>query len=102
MSGGGRKRRSAEEIAELMAGYERSGLARREYCRGLGIAVTTFDYYRHRWSRSRQLVPVEIGESPASGGGGMTLVLVNGRRIEVTGNFVETALQRLLRVAERT
>ena len=86
-----------------MAGYERSGLGRREYCRRRGIAVTTFDYHRHRWNRSRQLVPVEIAAGPVdSGSGAITLVLANGRRIEVAGDFAEAALARLLRVAERT
>jgi hypothetical protein len=84
-----------------MAGYERSGLARREYCRRRGVPVTTFDYYRLRWNRKTRLVPVEISAEPGHAGSVMTLILANSRRIEVSPDFAEAALARLLRVAER-
>jgi hypothetical protein len=98
-----RKRgRSAEEIATIMTGYEQSGLTRREYCQQRGIPLTTFDYYRHRRKkkvRKPGLVAVKIvtSELPLLP---MTVVLHNGRRIEVGGGFAETELARLLRLVE--
>ena len=97
MSRGSRKRRrSTEEIAELMAGYERSGLARREYCRRRGISVTAFDYYRHRWNRNRQLVPVEMAEAPVGGGGSITLVLAKRTTMPATLPELETERRKIL------
>ena len=94
-----RPKRSAEEIGELLAGYERSGLTRGEYCQQRGIAVSTFDYYRQRRRKLARtaLVPVEVREEPL----GLMLVLANGRRIEVLRGFAEGELVRLLHVAER-
>lgn len=91
--------RREEEIAELLAGYERSGLTRREYCEQSGVPVTTFDYYRRSRSKRTALVPVRV--EPASGPSLLTLVCANGRRIEVPSQFSEDGLLRLLRVAER-
>ena len=84
-----------------MTGYEQSGLSRREYCRRRGIAVTTFDCHRLRWNRSSKLAPVTIREAPGAAGA-IALILANGRRIEVAGDFAEAVLARLLLVAERT
>jgi hypothetical protein len=98
-----RKRgRSTEEIAAMMTGYEQSGLTRREYCQQRGIALSTLDYYRHRRKkkvRNPGLVAVKIvaSEQPSSP---MTVILGNGRRIEVGRGFAETELARLLRVVE--
>ena len=98
-------RRSAEEVARLVAGYERSGMTRREYCQRHGIPLTTLDYYRRRElereRRQARLVPVSIANPetrPAAGG--FTVVLGNGRRIEGGWGFAEADLARLLRVAE--
>lgn len=91
--------RSEEEIGELLAGYERSGLTRREYCRQRNLPVTTFDYYRRSRSNRAALVPVRM--EPPTGPSLLTLVCANGRRIEVPSQFSEDGLLRLLRVAER-
>jgi hypothetical protein len=91
--------RREEEIAELLAGYERSGLTRREYCEQSGVPLTTFDYYRRSRSKRAALVPVRV--EPPSGPSVLTLVCTNGRRIEVPNHFSEDGLLRLLRVAER-
>lgn len=93
--------RSEQEIGELLAGYERSGLTRREYCEQRGVAVTTFDYYRRSRAKrvSPVLVPVRV--EPATSENALTLVCLNGRRIEVPSHFSEDGLLRLLRVAER-
>ena len=93
--------RSEEEIGELLAGYERSGQTRREYCEQRGVAVTTFDYYRRSRAKgaSAALLPVRVEPAPSQNA--LTLVCANGRRIEVPSHFSEDGLLRLLRVAER-
>ena len=104
--------RSPEAIAAMMTGYEQSGLTRREYCRRQGVPLSTFDYYRQRGGNkppSPALVEVKIEEgaqpqersrqgavAPA-----LTVVLSNGRRIEVRPGFTEAELARLLHVVER-
>ena len=93
---------SAAEGARLLAGYEHSGLTRRDYCKQVGIPVTTLDYYRRRQARRfpAPLIPVKVLESAR--GTGFALVLSNGRRIEGDWGFGEKELARLVRVAEQT
>lgn len=93
--------RSEKEIVALLAGYERSRQTRREYCEEQGIPVTTFDYYRRSRAKrvSAALLPVHV--EPATSQNELTLVCLNGRRIEVPSQFSEDGLLRLLRVAER-
>jgi hypothetical protein len=92
--------RSEAEIAALMSGYDRSGLTRREYCRREGVALTTLDYYRHQRKKRKgpALVAVKLIEPQRETA--MSLVLRNGRRIEVHAGFAETELAKLVRVAE--
>lgn len=92
---------SAAEAARLLSGYDRSELTRREYCEQVGIPVTTLDYYRRRHAKANEesLRPVEIVNQAS--GGGFTVALSNGRRIEGGWNFDEHGLARLLRVAEQ-
>ena len=91
--------RSKEEIRRIVEGLAKSGMTRREYCARHGIAVTTLDYWRRtRLRRKSKLVRVAVEE--AQSGTGFALVLANGRRIESSWSFAESALQRLIRVAE--
>ena len=102
------QRRGLEEVEELLRGYEESGLPRQEYCRQVGIPVTTFDYYRQREARKAaagkrapaRLVKVKVEESPEPARGVFTLVLGNRRRIETGWNFAEAELSRLIRIVE--
>lgn len=82
----------------MVAGYEESGLTRRTYCERRGIALTTLDYYRRRRRMEPGWVAVEVEREPAWST--MTVVLGNGRRIEVSGDFAETTLARLVRTVE--
>lgn len=93
--------RSEEEIGELLAGYERSGVTRREYCQQHGVPVTTFDYYRRSRSKSAKPALVRVRMAPAASQSLLTVVCANGRRIEIPSQFSEDELLRLLRVAER-
>ena len=92
-----KRRRSGAEIAALVAGYEEGGLTRREYCERHGVALTTLDYYRRRGETVAGLVEVGRGARAST----MTVILGNGRRIEVSGEFAEAELARLLRTVER-
>ena len=94
-----KRRRSGAEIAALVAGYEEGGLTRREYCERHGVALTTLDYYRRRGETVAGLVAVEVGRGARAST--MTVILGNGRRIEVSGEFAEAELARLLRTVER-
>jgi hypothetical protein len=96
-------RRSEKEIATLVAGYERSGLTRRQYCERTGLALTTLDYYRQKRSKRKSpgMVAVRLTPGEARPAPGIALVLRNGRRIEISGEIVEAELAKLVRVAEQ-
>jgi hypothetical protein len=94
----------------LVAEYEASGLSRRSFCTARGLAVATLDLYRKRASHGSvrpQLVAVEIERGSnavreqAPGSSLLTVVLGNGRRIEVGGAFDAGLLSELLVVLER-
>ncbi len=102
------QKRSAEEVGQWLRGYQESGLPRQEYCRQLGIPVTTFDYYRQRKGRKAaadkraavKLVKVEV-KAPVEGMQSVfAVVLRNGRRIESAGNWTDAELARLIRIVE--
>ena len=93
-------RRSEAEIAGLIAGYERSGLTRREYCQREGVALGTLDYYRHKGSRRKSGRLIAVRLATPSMTAALTLVLGNGRRIEIGGGIDEGELAKLVRVAE--
>jgi len=96
------QKRSTEEIARLLEGYEASGLTRTEYCRREGIAATTLDYYRRRKARKEKgrLVKVVVKTELAGPHSVFVLVLANGRRIESGWKFGEAELARLIRICE--
>lgn len=80
----------------MVDGYATSGMTRREYCANNGIAVSTFDY----WRLKRKPKLVEVAIERQTSGGGFTLTLANGRRIESSWLFVEADMARLIRAAE--
>ncbi len=96
-----------EEIERLVSDYRASGLTRREFCERHAMKTAALDYYQRRLARKarRKLVKVTVSNvsvQPASvDGGGFTLVLANGRRIESGWNFGEPELARLIGIAER-
>ena len=101
------QRRSAEEVEQWLRGYEESGLRRAEYCRQLGIPVTTFDYYRQREKRkaaarrtaTARLVRVKV-DAAAEARTMFTIVLHNGRRIETNAKLGEEEMRRVIRIVE--
>ena len=100
------RRRRAE--ADLVAAeYESSGVGRKEFCQRKGIAINTLARYVTRRRREQppnppaaRWVAVEVSE-PRSGGAGLTVVVCNGRRIEVGCEFDAGTLRRLLPVLEQ-
>ena len=94
------RRRSEEEIEQVLEQYRASGLTQIEYCRQTGMVLSTLGRYLRRRNRPEQhLVKVEL-ESAAEGATGFALVLGNGRRIESGWGFGEAELVRLIRIAE--
>jgi hypothetical protein len=94
----GKQTARAAEMRRVVAEYESSGQARREFCEGRGITLTTFDYWRRIHARRSKLVQVEV--TAPEPGPGFTLSLANGRRIDCSWRFAEGELARLIRVAE--
>ena len=103
------RRRSRQEVEQLVTEYESSGLSRSEFCRERGLSLSTLSRYRERRARQTPtgrngLVAVEVsGRAPASiaaTGSALAVVLSGGRRIEVGRGFDASALAQLVRVLE--
>ena len=97
-----------------MDAFEAGRLRRREFCVKHGVALSTLDFWRKRRRQERgvvasggsRLVAVELAGlsertriEPA--GGGLAVVVSQGRRIEVSRGFDAATLERLLDVLER-
>lgn len=94
------KRRSAEEIEQLLQQYRTSGLTQIEYCRQAGVALSTLGrHLRRHEGNGQRFIRVRMG-SASEPDRGFVLVLGNGRRIESGWRFGDAALARLIRVAE--
>jgi hypothetical protein len=94
------RRRSEEEIEQVLEQYRASGLTQIEYCRQTGVVLSTLGRYLRRRNRAEQhLVKVEL-DSAGEAATGFALVLGNGRRIESGWGFGEAELVRLIRIAE--
>ena len=89
--------RSKHEIRDMVDGFAKSGMTRREYCKKHNIGMRTLDYWRRVQKSKPKLVEVAIEAQPM---GGFTLVLVNGRRIESSWKFAEAELIWLIRAGE--
>ena len=104
-----RRRRNRQEVEQIVAEYESSGLSRIEFCRERGLGLSTLGRYRSRRERqaptgSSGLLAVEVsGRAPAAiaaTGSAWAVVLRGGRRIEVGRGFDTGALEQLMRVLE--
>jgi hypothetical protein len=94
------RRRSAEEIQQIVEQFRASGLSQMEYCRQTGTVLSTLGRYVRRIERPEQrLVRVKV-EAPPEPGSGFVLMLGNGRRIASGWGFGDAELARLIRVAE--
>ena len=104
-----RRRRSRQEVEQVVAEYESSGLSQIEFCRERGVALSTLGRYRSRQGReaaagSNALLAVEVcgrAAAPiAATSSVLAVVLRSGRRIEVGRGFDTGALEQLVRVLE--
>jgi hypothetical protein len=96
------RRRSEEEVAQVVQQYRASGLSQREFSQQTGIKLSTLGRYVRRGDRSeapQQLLRVKL-EAAAGPDSGFVLILDNGRRIASGWTFCDAALTRLIRVAE--
>jgi hypothetical protein len=94
------RRRTSEEIQQVVEQYRASGLSQIEYCRQTGTVLSSLGrYLRLMKSPEQQLVRVKI-EAPPEPGTGFVLLLGNGRRISSGWAFGDSELARLIRVAE--
>src|SRR5579863_8287299 len=117
MSGAGSgavQRRSRAELEALVAEYAASGLSRKAFCSGRGLAVATLDVYRRRVRKAQlgdgvrdgALLRVEVLEPGTKTGRsdgdaqsyGLTVLLANGRRIEIGRDFDPRVLEQIVAV----
>ena len=109
---GARRRRTAAEAAQLVAEYEASPLSKRDFCRERGVAMSTLEAYRSgrrlgtaARPKTARWMEVEVQEAQppqtTAAGGGLTVVLAQGRRIEVNRGFDAATLAQLLSLLER-
>jgi transposase-like protein len=94
-----RRRRTAQEIEELLERYQTSGMTRIAYCQQVGIALSTLGRYLRQHSCGQGLVRVNL-DAATEPHRSFVLVLSNGRRIESGWQFPDDDLARLIRVAE--
>ena len=94
------RRRTSEEIQQIVEQYRASGVSQIEYCRQTGTVLSSLGrYLRLMKCPEQQLVRVKI-EAPSEPGTGFVLTLGNGRRIASGWGFGDDELARLIRVAE--
>lgn len=99
-TGGMARRRSSEEIQEVVEQFRASGLSQMEYCRQTGVVLSSLGrYLRRTTSPDQRLVQVKM-EAPPEPGTGFVLMFGNGRRIASGWRFGDAELTRLIRVVE--
>ena len=105
------KRRTREEIREIVAEFATSGMPQSEFCGSRGISRSTLDRHLrkqraqdHGSSAGNRLLAVEIrtaSGSSASTSSGLVVGLTSGRRVEVNRGFDAATLERLLTVLDK-
>ncbi len=112
------RRRGSQEIARLAALYRKSGMGRSEFCRSHGMALSTLARHLEKQAREQRLsaneaaagesrlIAVELAAVSASAATGkqhspLTVLLSNGRRVEVGSGIDAATLGELVSVLER-
>jgi hypothetical protein len=107
---GTRRRRSRAEVELLVAEYESSEMSRKAFCAGRGLAVATLDLYRKQMRQSQagpRLVAVELSPTAAvpvshpPATSAISVVLANGRRIELGASVDRALLRELIGIVEQ-
>ena len=109
------RRRTREEIQQLVAEFISSGMRRTEFCRSRGLSFGTLNRHLKKQRRKRKsrrassvgrLVPVELAarKSPTQHEPSCSLavVLSGGSRIEVHPDFDANTFERLVSALERS
>jgi hypothetical protein len=105
------KRRTREEIRQIVAEFATSGMQQSEFCGSRGISRSTLDRHLRKQRAQDQgsrggnrWLAVEIrresGRS-ASSSSGLVVGLTSGRRIEVNRGFDAATLEGLLTVLDK-
>jgi hypothetical protein len=107
------KRRTRQEIRQIVSEFATSGMRQSEFCGSRGISRNTLDRHlkkqraRDQGSRSgNRLLAVEIrtargSSASSSSSSGLVVGLSSGRRIEVNQGFDGATLERLLTVLDK-
>ena len=105
------KRRTGEEIRQMVAEFATSGMQASEFCRSRGISRSTLDRHLRKQRAQDQggraghrflAVEVRAGNGSSAGNsGGLVMALSSGRRIEVNRGFDAATLERLLMVLDK-
>ena len=110
--GTSRRRRTREEVRQLVSAFQPSGLRAREFCQRHGLALSTLR--RHLKCAGAGSGPAQpavrfvavklngaaAASKPAPTPAGLEVVLAGGRRIGVAPGFDERTLGRLVRALE--
>jgi len=101
-----RKRRSAEEIEQIVSAFHASGETQRAFARSRRLSPATLSHWVRRAEKSGMgkpetaIVPVRVVDAKAVAGEPFEVVLANDRVIRVAPDFDAAALARLLAVVE--
>jgi hypothetical protein len=105
------KRRTREEVRQIVAEFATGGMQQGEFCGSRGISRSTLDRHLRKQRAQDQasragnrLLAVEIrtaSGSSASTSSGLVVGLTSGRRIEVNRGFDGATLERLLTVLDK-
>jgi hypothetical protein len=104
-----RRRRNRQEVEQLVAEFESSGLNRSEFCQERRLALSTLARYRRGREQqtptgSNTLLAVEVSSRSAGPAAAtcsaLAVVLRSGRRVEVGRGFDARTLEQLVHVLE--
>jgi transposase-like protein len=105
------RRRTREEIRQILAEFATGGMQQSDFCRTRGISRSALDRYLRKQrmqnqgnGTSTQLLAVELETahgSLSSNSGGLVVALESGRKIEVHRGFDVPTLERLVSILER-
>ena len=113
------RRRTREQWQDIVDGWPKSGLTQAQYCARQGISVTSFQRWRERRRQGAdpgnlqtrrgvaapiRFLPVELHAAPLAAvtGPALTLVRVNGMRLEVGAGVEAGTLRRVLVVLQES
>jgi hypothetical protein len=99
-----RRRRTRQEVQQLVSEFGASGLSRGEFCRIHGVTRSTLQRGLEREGDGKRLVRVKViggqGAADREAPWAMAVVLNKGRRIELKRNFEAAQLRRVVEALE--